>query len=142
MPVDHNFGTIAGYYIETTGQQLSTSLETEIGIKMEYSLDENDTLNHLKYRIVRKEGITHYYDAQDRLHHDDGPAVITDKGYKAWWKHGRIHRDDGPAIIYGGGDEFWYNNGKLHREDGPAIIRSDGRQEWWNNGKFVRETAR
>jgi hypothetical protein len=45
------------------------------------------------------------------FHREDGPAVIYDNGYKAWWKHGKIHREDGPAIECLDGRKEYYLNG-------------------------------
>ena len=75
----------------------------------------------------------------NKLHREDGPAVIRNNGSKEWYKNGRLHRDDGPAIIHSDGDKLWYKNGKLHRDDEPAIIRSDGYQAWYKNGKLHRD---
>ena len=50
----------------------------------------------------------------------------------------KLHREDGPAIIHADGSQEWYINNKLHREDGPAIIYANGSQEWWLNGKKLR----
>ncbi len=36
----------------------------------------------------------------------------------------KLHRDDGPAIIHSTGKRNWYIQGKLHRDNGPAIINS------------------
>lgn len=30
------------------------------------------------------------------LHRDDGPAVETDDGFKAWWEHDHLIRFEGP----------------------------------------------
>ena len=51
----------------------------------------------------------------------------------------KLHKEDGPAIIYPDGDKWWYINGKIHREDGPAIEGVDGSKEWWVDGKFYGE---
>ena len=44
-----------------------------------------------------------------------------------------LHREDGPAIIWDNGDKEWYVNGKCHRIDGPAIIFNNNSHEWLVN---------
>ena len=46
------------------------------------------------------------------LHRDDGPAIETSIGVKAWYRHGEFHRVGGPAIEYPNGYRAWYINGK------------------------------
>ena len=50
-----------------------------------------------------------------------------------------LHRENGPAIEWLCGDKEWYLNGKLHREDGPAVEEANGDKEWWLNGKELTE---
>ena len=66
-------------------------------------------------------------------HNDTGPAVITAKGFKAWYSYGVYHRVGDPAIEF---DDFkvWYQHDKLHRTDGPAVEFSDGTKQYWVNG--------
>ena len=60
------------------------------------------------------------------------------EGTKTWYNsQNQLHRDDGPAIEWMGGDKYWYQNGKLHREDGPAVELTNGIQFWWINGKQI-----
>lgn len=72
----------------------------------------------------------------DKLHREDGPAVIWPNGRTEWWLHGKVHRKDGPAISGGNSGEFWMQNGMMHREDGPAYISngSPPHKEWWLKG--------
>jgi hypothetical protein len=49
-----------------------------------------------------------HHDAELRMHREDGPAYITNSGYKSWWFHGKRHREDGPAIEYPDGDTEWF----------------------------------
>ncbi len=44
---------------------------------------------------------------------------------------GSRHRENGPAVITNSGDKAWFINGKLHREDGPAVIYKNGPTEWY-----------
>lgn len=50
-------------------------------------------------------------------------VTISDKGIERWYnENDQLHREDGPAVIYPNEVQQWYKNGKLHREDGPAVI--------------------
>ena len=80
-------------------------------------------------------GIKYWYNQQDQLHRDDGPAVEHSNGDKYWYQHDILHRDDGPAVEYANGNKEWYQHDQLHREDGPAIEFIDGKKEWWIKGK-------
>jgi uncharacterized protein len=47
-----------------------------------------------------------WFDENERLHRNNGPAVIYyhddlqhNKDYECWYKHGELHRKDGPAYI-------------------------------------------
>lgn len=51
----------------------------------------------------------------------------------------QLHREDGPALIYEHGSKHWYQNGDMHRLDGPAYERWDGHQEYWINGQEYTE---
>ncbi|KAB0640669.1 hypothetical protein F7R25_04010 [Burkholderia stagnalis] len=78
-------------------------------------------------------GTVEYY-KDDKLHRDDGPAIIDNDGYKIWYKHGVIHRLNGPAVEGPEGDKAYYVNGKLHNENGPALINKFGKEEWHIEG--------
>lgn len=54
-------------------------------------------------------------------------------------KKGKLHKDDGPAVIYDTGYQAWYQEGLLHREDGPAVIHPNGHQEYWLLGCRLQE---
>jgi hypothetical protein len=75
----------------------------------------------------------------DKLHREDGPAVINASGTQIWYLNDELHREDGPARIWSNGTQDWYLNGKLHRENGPAIIWADGSQVWFINGKNITD---
>ena len=53
-------------------------------------------------------------------------------------ENNKLHREDGPAIEYVDGDKWWYKNEKLHREDGPAM-EYDGYKEYWYNDIYYPE---
>lgn len=77
-----------------------------------------------------------FYDEDDQLHREDGPAVMAGD-IEVWYIHGVRHRVDGPAYYNSQGYKEWIRNGKCHREDGPAVIHTDGSCEWYINGKQV-----
>ncbi len=90
---------------------------------------------------------TEFYNEEDVLHKEDGPAILWEKGDKDWYlngeliksedvlgnvyyyKNNKLHREDGPAIEWKNGDKSYFQNGLLHRIDGPAI-------EWHNEKKY------
>jgi len=84
-----------------------------------------------------------------RLHREDGPAVIYDRGDEEWWLHGRLHRPPDasgehlPAITRVDGSRSWFVDGVPHREDGPAEIfrEEDGSRlkKWSQYGVLHRE---
>jgi hypothetical protein len=81
--------------------------------------------------IKRKDGSASYYNEEEVLHRENGPAYI-DKtsGCEIWYINGVIHRDDGPAIIWYDVERTWYKDGLRHREDGPAV-EADGESDGW-----------
>lgn len=83
-------------------------------------------------------GIEKWY-SNNRLHRNDGPAILDKDGNKVWMSHGRRHRVDGPAVELSNGTRAWFSRGRLHRKDGPAIERHDGRLEWYQRGERHRE---
>ncbi len=66
---------------------------------------------------IRKEidqfGDVYYYNEQNQLHREDGPAVECANGDKYWYQNDKRHRVDGPAIEYTNGDKYWYYNNEL-----------------------------
>ena len=74
-----------------------------------------------------------YYNENNKLHREDGPAIEYVDGDKWWYKNGKLHKEDGPAVEYSDGDKGWYKNGLQHKEDGPAVEYSDGNKEYWYN---------
>jgi hypothetical protein len=95
-------------------------------------------------RLACSGEVLHYYDDQQRLHREDGPAVEW-TNYRLnmpmipqrWCRHGCPHREDGPAIEWPNGSVEWYYNGHLHRDGGPAMTDRNG-SFWFNHGKRHR----
>ena len=50
----------------------------------------------------------------------------------------KYHRVDGPAIEYANGSKLWLLHGKRHRDNGPALELADGSKKWYLNGKEVK----
>ena len=64
--------------------------------------------------------------------------VYSDK--TEWYNlNDQLHREDGPAIEWANGDKYWYLNDKLHREDGPAVECANGNKYWYLNGQYLTE---
>ena len=91
-----------------------------------------DGKNWLK--VVKSYDLTRYY-LGDKLHRNDGPAVIFyhDNGSierEIYYFVGEYHRINGPAVIdYFENGNFIEKNyfyyGKLHRDNGPALLYYD-----------------
>jgi len=61
-------------------------------------------------------------------------VAVDDEGTTRWYNlEDQLHRENGPALEYTDGYKEWYINGKLHREDGAAVEWADGDKEWWLN---------
>ena len=61
------------------------------------------------YKVTIDEyGTIRWYNAQDQLHRDEGPAVEYASGTKYWFQNGQYHRLDGPAVEWVNGDKSWY----------------------------------
>ena len=61
-------------------------------------------------------GNIYYYNENDVLHREDGPAIELTNGYKSWYKNGKYHREDGPAIEYANSDKEYFYNGIYYSE--------------------------
>lgn len=88
-------------------------------------------------KVVDVYGTIRYYNTQNQLHNDEGPAVEFISGVKEWFYRGMRHNSHGPAIIEATGTLYYYLYDKTHRIDGPAIIWSDGDIEYWIEGNPI-----
>ena len=79
---------------------------------------------------INSNGNKFYYNDNNKLHREDGPAIDCSNGYKVWYINGKLHREDGPALEGVDGYKEWRITGKRHREDGPAIVYANGTKEW------------
>ena len=65
------------------------------------------------YKVTKNEyGTICWYNEEDQLHREDGPAYELADGTKKWWLNGQRHREDGPAIEWFDGYKEWYLNGE------------------------------
>jgi hypothetical protein len=72
-------------------------------------------------------GVIRYY-KNDRLHREDGPALIMTTGEEGWFLFGLLHRIDGPAMYTKDMKHIvYYVHGRCHRVDGPALIPFEGK---------------
>ena len=87
---------------------------------------------------VDEGGFTCYWNDNDLLHREDGPAVFHPNGVEEWCFNGKYHREGGPALKYFDGTEIWFIHDELHRLDGPAVVDPElGLIEWWINGEQI-----
>ena len=75
------------------------------------------------------------YTLEDRLHREDGPALIHYNGSEEYYIDDKLHRENKPALIRPNGSKEWYNNDRLHRLDGPAMENANGSKEYFIHGK-------
>ena len=69
------------------------------------------------------------------------PPVIDKFGTQQWRDaNNRLHREDGPALIYADGSTEWYYDGLRHCLTGPACFYSYGYKAFWIFGKQVTES--
>ena len=71
------------------------------------------TENTRQNPVVDRRGNKHWYNENNKLHREDGPAAEYTNGSKVWYIDGKLHREDGPAIEWAG-DKSWYINDKYY----------------------------
>ena len=70
-----------------------------------------------QYKVTIDTGTTRWYNLQDQLHREDGPAIEWSDGSKEWYLKGQRHREDGPAIEWSDGSKWWYLKGQRLTEE-------------------------
>jgi hypothetical protein len=75
--------------------------KNNMSLKFEIQIDE-----------YADEYVEMYYFRYAQSHRDNGPSVIVNNGYRAWYQYGERHRDIGAAMIYADGEQRWYTHGK------------------------------
>jgi hypothetical protein len=88
-------------------------------------------------QVIDEFGNKFWYNKNNEMHREDGPAAEYFDGTKTWRIDGRLHREDGPALEAGNGNKHWYIHGKRHREDGPAIEIYNGNKYWFINDEEI-----
>jgi hypothetical protein len=74
--------------------------------------------------IVVDESRKTYYDANFKIHRDNGPAILWKNGRRSYYKHGYLHREDGPAIENSNGKSRYYlENKRLMKSEFDRRIR-------------------
>lgn len=114
------------------------------------------------YKISVGPDAFRWFNRKDKIHREDGPALITsDFRCFRWFKHGKSHRTGGPASMYGYNPQYsflnpynisplspvgpsvsyWCQNDKNHNTNGPAVVRviyalgmSSVSKAYWING--------
>ena len=62
---------------------------------------------------------------------------IDEYGCHRYYKNDKIHRDEGPAIILPAGSVKYFINGQLHNENGPATV--SGKKNILSMGKDIEK---
>ena len=88
---------------------------------------------------ITKTGTIRYFNENNEILREDGPAIEYSSGTKEWYKNGKLHREGGPAAEHSDGSKFWYIDGKHHREDGPASEYTDGDKRYLYNNIWYTE---
>ena len=65
-----------------------------------------------EYKVKICNGLTQWFNLNDQLHREDGPAIEGVNGSKEWYINGQKHREDGPAIEFSSGYKAWYLKGQ------------------------------
>jgi hypothetical protein len=122
---------------------------------------ENNYLKNNEDNIVElKKGIRylhedingiHYIYEFNKLHNEDGPAILKVDGYNLYLEHrinGKLHNCNEPALVHFNDNLYhiaYYKNNKLHCENGPAEIYDEYNilyiERWKINGLYHRENA-
>ena len=48
--------------------------------------------------------------------------TVYSNGYQEWYQNDKLHREDGPALIHPDGSQFWYLNGIQYEPQDKFII--------------------
>ena len=105
--------------------------ERNVTLKESKNTDDGDDVLDPPTKILPN-GDKYWYDANMKLHRDNGPASVT-KDTVQWWKHGKCHREDGPAVIFKHHDVCgWYLDGNIcNNEDEyrQALVKYKAKEE-------------
>ena len=71
----------------------------------------------IQYTVKVYDDRTEWFNEENQLHREDGPAVEWSTAVKYWFKEDKRHREDGPAIECANGYKAWYLNDVEVTED-------------------------
>ena len=71
--------------------------------------------------LDKDSGDQHWLNSNNKLHREDGPAIVCRNGGEFWILNNKSHRVGGPAHKFSNGQYEWIVDDNLHRLDGPAI---------------------
>lgn len=102
-------------------------------------------INFKSYKSVRKfRGVKSHPSLPSVVHHNYYRVTEPHKFREEYYLNNKLHRDNGPAVIeyYNSepspiSSEHYYRNGKLHRFDGPAKIHYNRIGERWNTEYYI-----
>lgn len=66
-------------------------------------------------------------------------TVREDENKSEWYLGDKLHKENGPAVVFADGTQEWWIDGKRHREDDAAIIFADGQKKYFIEGKNISE---
>lgn len=104
---------------ENEGRILSSlKLSAKNDITINIPDEEGTPQGKILYRKDKKNQETaYYYDQENKLHNDRGPALISPKE-KAYYQHGYLHNEEGPArILSNGTKEYWLHGKPLSQKE-------------------------
>ena len=86
----------------------------------------------MEYDIKTKKGmnetVIYFKKGTKILHRENGPAIESVNGYKAWYFNGEPHRIDGPAVDWVDGYKEWWIDGERLSPEKETILN-----QWWDN---------
>ena len=75
--------------------------------------NDADVFDALKYRVeVDHRGTRRYFNSNNQLHRENGPAIEYADGSQCWCRDNALHREDGPAVMFVSGRMCWYLYGE------------------------------
>jgi hypothetical protein len=65
-----------------------------------------------------------YFNENNDLHREDGPAYFDSWGFKHWFKNGKLHNEVSHALEYPNGNKIYYYNGiRIHVESDKNLLK-------------------
>lgn len=88
--------------------------------------------NRVVIKVGNDEIGERYYNEDQELHREDGPAYHSYlTGTKAWYLYGEKHNEKGPAVIYGdcGAVQYWIKGKQISEEEFNKVRRQVAQKE-------------